>query len=307
MIDPDFFGCSGKLPYDETRRLAEAAGNGVCGDFAHVACDGAMVASIDRIHRCARDWDVFARIALDHAFGDVLCAGADPVQAMLSFEFGLDADEADRMTCSAAFARELAVRGVQLGKCHSGLSAGVTAVTIAVLAARATRFGSVPKKGSLFLSRPIGALKLLYLSELGISVDHKGQARLPGRSGDGGFSKAPWALVIDVSGHGLLGAIAQAATEHRLSVDLALSNAHAASPEVLAVSVECLQNTPDSYDLPLHRFDPRAVALATLRETAGPFVGFLEEGLEVDPHAIQGIRLGRYAAGDGRIGLTWTE
>ncbi len=153
VIDPDFFGCSGKLPFHETRQLVEAAGNAGSSDFAPVGCDVAMVSSIDRIHRCARDWELFARIALDHAFGDVLCAGAAPVYAMLSFEFGLDADEADRATCSAAFARELAIRGVQLGKCHSGLSGGVTAVTVAVLAAGATRLTSVPQEGSLFLRR----------------------------------------------------------------------------------------------------------------------------------------------------------
>lgn len=306
MICPDFFGCSGKLPYSETRRLAEAAGNRDCSDFAHFVCDGAMVSSIDRIHRCARDWDVFARVALDHAIGDVLCAGAFPVQAMLSFEFGADADEAGRTICSAAFARELALRGVQLGKCHSGLSSGVTAVTVAVLGARSTRLRSVPKEGSLFLSRPVGALKLLYLSELGTPGDTNPLATPPSKPGDE-FNVVPWSLVIDVSGHGLLGAVAHAAAMHGLSVDLALSEAHAASSDVLSVEVECLQNPPQSYDLVLEGFDSRAIALATLRETAGPFVGFLEKGREADYSAINWIPLGRYAAGDGRIELTWTE
>jgi len=307
VICPDFFGCSGKLSYAETRRLARAAGNGACSDFAQLGRDGPMVSSIDRVHRCARDWNIFARIALDHAFGDVLCAGAVPVHAMLSFEFGPDADEGNRSICSAAFARELAVRGVQLGKCHSGLSEGVTAVTVAVLADRATRLNSVPREGSIFLSRPIGALKLLYLSELGMPIETNSLAGILAQPQSNGFFEAPWSFVTDVSGHGLLGAVAQAAAAHGLAVDLALSNVHAASSEVLGIPVECLQNPSKSYDLPLTGFDSRAVALATLRETAGPFVGFLETGLEVKPVAIDAIPLGRYAAGDGRINLTWIE
>lgn len=307
MICPEFFGCSSKLPYNETRNLANASENGACGDFGHFGCDGEMVSSIDRVHRCARDWGVFARIALNHAFGDILCAGAVPVQAMLSFEFGVDADEADRKICSAAFAHELAMRSVQLGKCHSGLSDGVTAVTVAVIAARAIRLESCLREGTLFLSRPIGALKLLYLAELGMPAEINPLAEVPKPSDGIEFTIAPWSHMIDVSGHGLLGAVAQVAATHGLAFDLALSSAHAASADVLALPVECLQNPITSYDLPLAGFDPRAVDLATLRETAGPFVGFLENGQNVNVSAIQGIPLGRYSLGNGRIDLTWTE
>src|SRR3546814_18817410 len=102
MIEPDFFGCSAKLPFAETEALA-AAGDG--GDFSILRCDGEIATSIDRVHRCARDWGRFARIALNHAFGDVVCAGSAPLQVMLSFEFGVDAEGgADTAACSSAFA-----------------------------------------------------------------------------------------------------------------------------------------------------------------------------------------------------------
>src|SRR3546814_13062560 len=68
MIETDVFGCSAKLPFAETEALA-AAGDG--GDFSILRCDGELATSIDRVHRCARDWGRFARIALNHAFGDV--------------------------------------------------------------------------------------------------------------------------------------------------------------------------------------------------------------------------------------------
>lgn len=307
MICPDFFGCSSKLTYSETRLLAESVGNGDCGDFANFDGDGAMVSSIDRIHRCASDWDVFARIALNHAFGDVLCAGAVPVQAMLSFEFGVDTDEADRTTCSASFARELARRGVQLGKCHSSQSEGVTAVTVAVVAARPTRINSSPREGRLYLSRPIGALKLLYLSELGFPVLINPLADVATVSEGGEFYDAAWSLVIDISGHGLLGAIASAAATHGLNFDLALSSAHVASADVLSHPVDCLQNAPSSYGVPLSGYDSRAVDLVTLKETAGPFIGFVEDDRDSDRIAIDAIPLGRYTVGSGRIGLAWTE
>src|SRR3546814_7702115 len=75
-----------------------------------------------------------------HAFGDVVCAGSAPLQVMLSFEFGVDAEGgADHAACSSAFADELTTRGIALGKCHSGRTSGVTAVTIAVIAGRPAR------------------------------------------------------------------------------------------------------------------------------------------------------------------------
>ena len=306
MIEPDFFGCSGKLPYDQTRRLASAVGDGSGGsDFSEFECEGVMVSSIDRIHRCARDWGQFARIALNHAFGDVLCAGASPVQAMLSFEFGIDAQEGDHASCSAAFMRELDVRGVSLGKCHSGRGIGVTAVTIAVLAVGPRRQSPKLKQGSLYLSRPVGAFKLHYLSEMGIASDAPEACDPLQRPHNGFFHVAQWELVTDVSGHGLLGAVAQVAWMYGVDIDLSLSHRHAYSADVLDVPVECLQNPVDSYGLSLATYDPDAVTLATLRETAGPFVAFLEDETSKAELPATGIPVGRYSVGKGRIDLAW--
>src|SRR3546814_3306703 len=91
---------------------------------------------------------------------------------MLSCEFGFDAEGgADHAACSSAFADELTTRGIALGKCHSGRTSGVTAVTIAVIAGRPARPTLSLRRGRIYLSRPIGALKLLYLSEMGIEID----------------------------------------------------------------------------------------------------------------------------------------
>ena len=307
MIEPDFFGCSGKLPYDETRHLADSGRPGSPGDFSQLVGEGVMISSIDRVHRCAKDWSSFARIALNHAFGDVICAGARPVQAMLSFEFGLDAPEVEHAKCSAAFARELTTRGVALGKCHSGRTVGVTAVTIATLGTRPQRLQSDLSQGVIYLSRPIGALKLLYLSEMGIEVDACDALRSMEWPRDDAFHAVPWELVTDVSGHGLLGAAAQIAERENVRIDLDLSPRHACSADVLSVPVLCLQNPLFSYGLSLEPLVDAAETLLTLRETAGPFLGFAEDGSDAANAAKGiGVPLGHYRRGPGGIAVTWS-
>lgn len=309
MICPDFFGCSGKLSFNETRLLASASGHPDAGtDFSKLVNEGTIVSSIDRIHRCASDWDRFARIALNHAFGDVLCAGATPVQAMLSFEFGVDIPKSEYSACSEAFARELTTRGVALGKCHSGTTEGVTAVTIATLAAKPSRLTQVLQKGSIYLSRPVGALKLQYLSEIGHKIEAGDILRLLERPNDDAFHKVSWDLLTDISGHGMLGAVAQVAQGHALDVDLCLSPRHAISSDVLSLPVECLQNPLDSYGLPISALDPAAELLVTLRETAGPFLGFIEDAsAHADAIAELGIRVGGYRRGEWKVDISWTE
>lgn len=308
LICPDYFGCSGKLSFGETRRLALAVGHDEAGDdFSSISAVGEIVSSIDRVHRCAKEWDRFARIAFNHAFGDVICAGATPVQAMLSFEFGVDTSAEERASCSQAFVQELAERGVALGKCHSSLTDGVTAVTIATLASQPSRLTSNLGSGSIYLSRPIGALKIHYLAELGALPDENGVSKLLEYPENGPFLSVPWTLLTDVSGHGLLGAAAQVAERCQLAIKLELSPALAIAPEVLSLSVECLQNAMPSYGIPVEALPPEAEIIATLRETAGPFLGFVEEGAIIDLSAVAGLRVGRYSCGEVRVAVSWNE
>lgn len=308
MICPDFFGCSGKLPFSETQTLSLGAhGRSSGGDFSSLVPNGPLATSIDRIHRCARDWDGFARIALNHAFGDVICAGASPVQAMLSFEFGVDAPEEEYAACSLAFVRELARRGVALGKCHSAKSDGITAVTIATIAENPSRLISRLEEGSVYLSRPIGALKLHYLAELKGEIDKSEIQRLLETPNEAEFLSAGWALMTDVSGHGLLGAVTQVAQGHTLDVELSLSAEHAISPEVISQVIECLQNPADSYGFPIDNIHPAAVHLVTLRETAGPFLGFVDDRAARIQPVPPGILLGRYRQGESKVNISWTE
>lgn len=308
LICPDFFGCSGKLSFGETRLLALAAGNDeAVGDFSSISAAGEIVSSIDRVHRCAQEWDRFARIALNHAFGDVVCAGAMPVQVMLSFEFGADTISEEHASCSQAFAHELAERGIALGKCHSSKTDGVTAVTIATLASLPSRLTSDLVSGNIYLSRPIGALKIHYLTELGVLPGDNGAAKLLEYPGNGPFLSVPWTLLTDVSGHGLLGAAAQIAEKSQLSIEFELSPALAIAPEVLSLPVDCLQNPLPSYGIPVGVLPPEAEIIATLRETAGPFLGFIEDGAIPDLSAAAGSWIGRYSRGEVRLAVSWKE
>ena len=73
MICPEFFGCSGKLTFSETRALAHGAG-GPLGDYSDVASN--WVASIDRIGQCSLEMPVFAQVALTHVLRDLEAAAA---------------------------------------------------------------------------------------------------------------------------------------------------------------------------------------------------------------------------------------
>src|SRR3546814_13333334 len=96
------------------------------------------------------------------------------------------------------------------------------------------------------------------------------------------------------------------AVRHRINVEIALSDRLVLSTDVLATPVECLQNPAASFGRPLDGIDPRAVALATLRETAGPFVAFLEAGAGGAQEASRpGLEAGRYGTGRGEVRRNW--
>lgn len=309
MIDPDFFGCSSKLPFEETWRLASGEdGRGPAGDYSVSQASGEVVTSIDRVHRCAKDWGSFARIALNHAFGDVICAGAMPIHVMLSFEFGVDTPANERKLCSQAFAAVLKAKGVALGKCHSSLNGGVTAVTISTMAVSPLMRTPVLDRGTICLSRRVGAFKLHYLQQLGIGALGSSVSSILEADPDPDFHSQQWSHLTDVSGHGLIGAVATVARLYGVDVQLELSPAVAIAADVLTTPVECLQNPISSYDVDFDGHPAEAIALLTLRETAGPYLGLLEDSDQATDIAVaRGILIGRYRRGKGRIKLSWRE
>jgi hypothetical protein len=212
MIDPSYFGCSAKLSFDQTSLLAGQSGSlfAAC-DFSTLDVSTGLALSIDKVNRCAKDWDIFASIAINHVLGDVECAGARPIQALVSYEFGVDIKPDEGEAFCKAFAAVFAGRGVQLGKCHSSIGLGPSSVTIAIVAADPRARPPLPLTGRVVLSREVGLFKAHYLSEMGIlRLPDKQLAELTQPRTEQLLSLECYDM-SDVSGHGLAGSLASLA------------------------------------------------------------------------------------------------
>lgn len=311
ILDPAQYGCASKLPFHQTFHLAQSAsGDGHGGDFSTTLQGGPYAHSIDKIFRCSDSWQTFADIALNHAFGDVLVAGAKPLHVMIAFEFGLETGEADWAAATTAFFAAAEARGIQVGKCHSNLGTGLTAVTIAVCGNDIPPARPAPTEGLIYLSRPIGAFKMHFVAEMGLSDSTAATTLLTDRTWATFPGQRSWAAVSDVSGDGLAGAVVSMAAAYAVDVDLTLTPGTVYSPDVLNVDVGCLINPEASYEnLPFVVQSSKAWHLARLRETAGPFVAMLnkEDIRQEDVEQASGIVLGTYVEGTGKVRIGWRE
>ena len=309
MIDPDYFGCSGKLGFAETAEYRRAFGPiGSEHDYSTLPLNGVVATSIDKVSRCSEDWRTFAEIALNHVLADIEVGFFTPRQISIAYEFGPDAQKAsDRAKAVAAFATAISERQLMLGKSHSAVSYGPTAVTVAVLGDDPMAAFAKPDSGSIILERPIGFFKLHYMNEMGLATD-LGQFTENLMRPRGVIPYTKWAGICDVSGHGLLGALLSMAEFASVDIRIDLSPILAADPRVLDVPIQCLENPAESYGKAIELVDPRALSLATLRETAGPLVGLLERANGVhDTFGASSARaIGEYQRGTGKVEINWT-
>ena len=104
-----------------------------------------------------------------------------------------------------------------------------------------------------------------------------------------------------------IGAHVFVTAKYRLAIELELSPALAIAPEVLSLSVDCLQNALSSYGIPVNGLTPDAETIATLRETAGPFLGFVEDADIPNLSAFDSLRIGCYCRGEVGVGVSWAE
>lgn len=308
VIDPEFFGCSAKLSFDETCRLAEVARAGA-SDFSFVDVDRRATLSVDRVNRCAKDWLTFAKIALNHAVGDVEVAMARPLQVLLSYEFGPDVSGTDKLDATRAFASVLNERGISLGKCHSAIGSGPTAVTITVIATSTRLTPSALQNGAIFLNRPIGAFKLHYMNEMGIWSGDLSLLQPLVRRDIYDIKLGVWEGLSDVSGHGLAGSLLNVARQNEIDIDISLGRHLLAADAVLEVPIECLQNKIVDYVEQQLFVDEMAWSIAGLKETAGPILGFANTELAVDDPFGTGelLHLGSYQPGSGRVTISWSD
>jgi len=118
------------------------------------------------------------------------------------------------------------------------------------------------------------------------------------------------AVVSDISGHGIAGALYNLARRYKLDLEVALSAEHAADDAVLNDPMPCFQNALDHFALPYLEIDEEAWRLGGLMETAGPLVGLANAStnLSQDPFRT-GILMpiGRFSCGTGRLRLRWNN
>lgn len=307
MIDPDFFGCSGKLGFAETAEYRRTFGRVDSEyDYSTLPFTGMVSTSIDKVNRCSKDWRIFAEIALNHVLADLEVGFCTPRQILIAYEFGPDARTArDRAEAVAAFTKAISERQLILGKCHSAVSYGPTAVTVAALGENPMVAFAEPSSGTIILERPIGFFKLHYMNEMGLAADLGRFTKKLVRP-RGAIPNARWAGICDVSGHGLLGALLSMAEFASVDIRIKLSRKLAADPRVLDIPIQCLENPSDSYGKAIELVDSSALTLATVRETAGPLVGLLEGADEIYDNVIgTSAVIGEYRRGSGQVEIKW--
>jgi hypothetical protein len=308
MIDPDFFGCSGKVDFVETAEYRRSLNNGdPAPDYSVIASEGVLALSVDKVSRCSEDWQTYAEIALNHVLADIQVGFADPTDLLIAYEFGPDAAlREERAKAVFAFNKAAADRQLKIGKCHSAFSYGPTAVTISVLGSKPTVTLSEAHSGAVVLERPLGYFKLHYMNVMGLAEDLAQFTTSLTRPRDC-IPRGGWAGICDISGHGLLGALLSLAETASIDMRIEVGARLAADPRVLEVPIQCLENSAASYGDAVALVDTRALQLATLRETAGPFVGLREGTGEIaDCFGNKTTRsIGTYRKGSGKVEVTW--
>lgn len=308
MICPEFFGCSGKLDFSETRTLANAALNNARGDYSSLL-DGKLILSIDRVGRCSKYWQVFAEMALSHVCRDIEAGFGNALQALVCYEFGEDAEEHDRLELTKFLGGAIRERGIEVGKCHSVLVEGVTSLVISVVGLRAGFPQKVAEEGLVWLNRPFGAAKLQYMAEIGTLGRPNEHAVAITAPADVVQFSWVFSVASDVSGHGLAGCLLELSDRLSIEIDISLSPQNAAASEVLNCPITLLENEPGSYGALNLRIDDGARTLALLKETAGPIIALsaeIDRGDRLPLEQAGWISIGRYSHGPNGVAIRWT-
>jgi hypothetical protein len=308
MICAETFGCSGKVSFSETRRLAEVAGLALLGNFSTIP-ECRLTLSIDRVTRCTTDWLAFAKIAISHASRDVEVGLALPSHALACFEFGEDANAADRAALVQAFKQAAHLRNISIGKCHSTITTSeVTSLVIALAGQTFAQPVELESTGLVWISGPLGYAKLLYLEGLKSEPNLEDLSDRLSRPIEIHSVAGHFSVMSDVSGHGLAGCLCDLAERLSLAINVALSPAEAASAAVIDVETSLLENDPDDFPHGVLGIAEAAKRLSLLKETAGPIVGLsgnLPESTIGELRSSGWRVIGLYRKGPGAVSIRW--
>lgn len=271
-------GCNAKVAWAQLNKMQDLVRTDK-KDFAitNIGRDD-LITSIDRVGRNVDDLRLFAELAVEHAFRDVLVGSATPIGADICFEFGEDLDgEANMHRLITAVVGYCEMVGVQVGKLHS-VSSKQTHVTIAARGIRSARSGvKSTSAGRIFIIGLLGIAKMHSMRTIGDdSIPYPPDVlRIPLiRSLIAEISNHV-AEVSDVSGYGVAGVLASFARGHAIGIDVRLDNSLLC--DVLAVDIpfDCYSTEYDEENIRF--FSSKALKIGTLREMAGPLIALVEE------------------------------
>lgn len=251
VLDPENIGCGRKVSIAELSRLQRCISElqpekVLWGDAAieEVTDNTRFVAhSIDRISRFSSDDKLFVRGAIHHACNDIVASAANPSLASISIAFTPEEIDTGRhLSVTSEISLTLSACGLKLGKLHSFVDYA-SSLTVSV-SGNLRELGSFDfLKGSIYLSKSLGALKTIYLAGIGHTPGDIAGAQ------DAISKSSTWLLPVisdlnlrgsDVSGFGLIHAVDQLLLQHDLSGSIDMLDVPIVDPIVANVAVECL-------------------------------------------------------------------
>ena len=287
LLDPENVGCGRKLPHNDLAALQDYVVSQFpeavkAEDSAIVAADPSVkvrAISIDRTVRFCSNVKTFVRASVHHACNDLIVSRAKPSLASVSFGFSSeDIDARRHFDVTHQMVAALSELDVRIGKLHSFIDSetNVTVCVEGVVQASAQR---IANGGTIFLSKPLGALKAIYLAEIGHRVHRLDAAVQAITTTSSAFLPIINEFAVgatDVSGFGLLHAAEQYCSWHHMRGKVDLDKLPSIDPYVSAVEVECLdRGLGYEYRLVDIQTSHESKRLEFLSEVNGPLLIFV--------------------------------
>jgi selenophosphate synthase len=273
QIDQKKVGCGEKVEMATINAIAKKVGLESHADAGFVEIDGLGVyATIDRVGRMTPDLSSFAEIAIIHAIGDLVVSGAEPEAVAICIEHGPEFETVEDMAAlTSSLAEKVREYRLQLLNLHS-VRSDYTYLTISAVGRKISEPPSGVTKGCIYLSRRIGASKMMVLRQLEAESDEAFVAEIIANRYSG--SSRMNFHASDITGFGLAGAALNLSNRIKVKARISLGREHLVHPDVLTIPFSCFE----AKGLPLSGIEyscARAAAVARCIEFAGPVLIFV--------------------------------
>lgn len=227
-------GCSSKLRATNLLHALDLpAPEGLAalsGDSGALKSGSKLVSSIDTISPMTRRPEVFARVAVAHAFADIYASGGIPSDASISFGLDQAAVKTDDGAVLVRSVRKaLSEADVRLCKAHTYMSP-VVQITLSVVGRRDKLFRPM-RQGSqydLVLTKPIGAAAVCHdawmLNDKSVIDSSERILQMDYRQVHQVLTDYCIAGTTDISGFGLLGHLVILSHAHNCEIEVRFSS-----------------------------------------------------------------------------------